>query len=108
MTKIVKLVVCLGSVAMAWASAAKPYEVNFNNPAQVNGTELKPGTYTVEVAGDKAMIHGKKQSVEAAVKVEEGNERYFTTIVRYIMVDGKYRIGSICLGGTKTKLIFEN
>jgi hypothetical protein len=108
MMKIAKLVVCLCSVAMAWASAAKPYEVNFNNPAQVSGTELNPGTYTVEIAGDKAMIHGKKQSVEAAVKVEEGNERYFTTMVRYTMVDGKYRIGSICLGGTKTKLIFEN
>ena len=29
MMKIAKLVVCLGTVAMAWASAAKPYEVRF-------------------------------------------------------------------------------
>ena len=108
MMKIAKLVVCLCSVAMAWATAAKHYEVNFNNPAQVSGTELKPGAYTVEIVGDKAMIHGKKQSIEAAVKVEEGNEKFSSTLVRYTMVDGKYRVGSICLGGTKTKLVFEN
>ncbi len=108
MMNIAKLVVCLCSVAMAWASAAKPYQVNFNNPAQVSGTELKPGAYTFEVDGDKAMIHGNKQSVEAAVKVEEGSQKFSTTTVRYNMVDGKYRIGEIWLGGTKTKLIFQN
>jgi hypothetical protein len=108
MMKIAKLVVCLGSVAMAWASAAKPYEVILNNPAQVSGTELKPGAYSVEIAGDKAMIHGKTQSVEVSVKVQEGDQKFSATTVRYSMVEGKYRIDEIHLRGTKTKLVFNN
>jgi len=93
---------------MAWANAAKAYDVTFNTNAQVSGTELKAGIYSVEVAGDKAMIHGKKQNVEAAVKVQEGDEKFFSTTVRYSQVDGKYRIDEIHLGGTKTKLVFNN
>jgi len=108
MMKIAKLVVCLGTVAMAWASAAKPYEVVFNNPAPVSGTELKPGAYKVDVAGDRVMIHGAKQSVECSVKVEESDKKYSATTVQYSMVDGKYRINEIHLGGTNMKLVFNN
>jgi len=108
MMKIAKLVVCLGTVAMAWASAAKPYEVVFNTPAQVSGTELKPGAYKVEVAGDKAMIRGDRQSVECSIRVQEGDQKFSATTVRYIMVDGKYRVDEIHLGGTKMKLVFNN
>jgi len=108
MMKIAKLVVCLGTVAMAWASAAKPYEVILNNPAQVSGTELKPGTYKVDVTGDKVMIRGAKQSVECSVKVEENEQKYSATTVRYNLVDGKYRVNEIHLGGTNMKLVFNN
>ena len=108
MMRIAKLVVCLGSVAMAWASAAKPYEVNFTNPAEVSGTELKPGTYNVEVEGNRVMIHGKKQNAECSVKVQEGDQKFSTTTVRYSVVAGKYRIDEIHLGGTKTTLVFNN
>jgi len=108
MMKIAKLVVCLGTVAMAWASAAKPYEVILSNPAQVSGTELKPGTYKLDVAGDKVMIRGAKQSVECSVKVEENEQKYSATTVRYNLVDGKYRVNEIHLGGTNMKLVFNN
>ena len=108
MMKIAKLVVCVGTVAMAWASAAKPYEVILSNPAQVSGTELKPGAYKVDVSGDKVMIRGSKQSVECSVKVEESDQKYSATTVRYSMVDGKYRVNEIHLGGTNMKLVFNN
>jgi hypothetical protein len=109
MMKIAKLVVCLGTVAMALASAAaKPYEVVLSNPAQVSGTELKPGTYKVDVAGDRVTIHDAKQKVECSVKVEENTEKYSATTVRYGVVDGKYRVSEIRLGGTHMKLVFNN
>ena len=106
--KMAKLVVCLGTVAMAFASASKSYNVTLNNPAQVSGTDLKAGDYRIEVAGDKAMIHSGKVSVEALVTVEEGDTKYAATSVRYVIVDGKYRIKGIQLAGTKTMLIFNN
>src|ERR1019366_10263452 len=106
MMKVAKLVVCLGTVAMAWASAAKPYEVVLSNPAQVSGTELKPGTYKVDVAGDRVTIRDSKQKVECAVKVEESEQKYSATTVRYGLVEGKYRVSEIHLGGTNMKLVF--
>jgi len=39
--KMAKLVLCLGTAAMAWASASKSYDVRLNNPAQVNGRSWK-------------------------------------------------------------------
>lgn len=108
MMKIAKLIVCLGTVAMAWASAAKPYEVVFNTPAQISGTELKPGAYRVEVTGDKAMIRGDKQSVECSIKMQEGDQKFTATTVRYSLVAGKYRVDEIHLRGTKMKLVFNN
>jgi hypothetical protein len=108
MKTIAALVVCLGMVATAWASAAKSYEVNLSNPTQVSGTELKPGTYTVQVAGDRVMLHGNNQEAQCTVKVEEGNAKFSSTSVRYSMVDGKYHIDEIRISGTKTKLVFAN
>lgn len=70
--KMAKLVLCLGTVAMVWASASKSYNVTLNTPAQVSGTELKAGTYSVVLAGDKAMIHSGKFSVEVPVTVQVG------------------------------------
>jgi len=108
MMKMATLVVCLGTAAMAWASASKSYDVTLNKPAQVSGTELKAGDYSIEVAGDKAMIHAGKVAVEASVQVQEGDKKYSSTIVRYSLVDGKYRIREIQLSGTKTMLVFNN
>jgi hypothetical protein len=106
--KMAKLVLCLGTVAMALASASKSYDVTLNNAAQVNGTELKAGTYSVVLAGDKAMIHSGKVEVEASVTVQEGDKKFSSTTVRYSLVDGKYRIKEIQLSGTKTMLVFNN
>src|ERR1039458_2641431 len=109
MMKIAKLVVCLGTVAMAWASAAaKPYEVVLSNPAQVSGTELKPGTYKVDVAGDRVTIRDSKQTVECAIKIEESDQKFSATTVRYSMAEGKYRVAEIRLGGTNLRLVFNN
>jgi hypothetical protein len=100
--------VCLATMTMAWANAQAQYNVRINNPAVVAGTELKTGDYRVEITGDKAMIHGKKDTVEASVKVEEGNQKFSSTTVQYSMSGGKYRIDEIHLGGTKTKVVFNN
>ena len=108
MMKMATLVVCLGTVAMAWASASKSYDVRLNNPAQVSGTDLKAGDYSIEVAGDKAMIRAGKVAVEASVTVQEGDTKFPSTTVRYSLVDGKYRIKEIQLSGTKTMLVFNN
>jgi hypothetical protein len=107
MMRIAKFVVCLGFMAALLASAATRYNVSFRSAAVIAGTEVKPGDYSVELSGSKAMIRGTKQTVEASVQVQQGEQKYSDTTVRYNVVDGKYKVSEIHLGGTKTKLVFD-
>ena len=103
-----RLVLSFGTLALALASAASSYKVTLFQPSMVGNTELKPGDYKLEVDGEKAIIKDGKSSVEVAVKVETGNEKFGNTVVRYNNGDGKYHVQEIRLGGTKTKLVFNN
>lgn len=93
-------------LALAVASA-KTYSVTLFQPSIVGGTELQPGDYKVDVQDSKVVIKSGKTSVESAVKVETGEQKFNATAVRYTNGDGKYRVQEIRLGGTNTKLVFE-
>lgn len=91
---------------MAVASA-KSYSLNLFQSAMVGTTELKPGEYRVEVVDQKAVIRNGKVESQAPVKVETGDAKYDATTVRFSNADGKMHIQEIRLGGTKTKLVFN-
>lgn len=104
-----KFGLCFGVLALAVASAASgSYRVTFFQPSIVAGSELKAGEYHVAVDQNKAVIKAGKKSVEANVKVEDASEKYRTTSVVYNNQDGKYLVREIHIGGTHTKLVFEN
>src|ERR1700689_3266361 len=103
-----KLTLSFATLALAIASAASSYHFSIFEPSFVAGQELKPGDYKIELNGDKAMIKAGKQSVETAVKVENGTEKFQETSVRYSNNNGKMTVTEIRLGGTHTKLVFNN
>ena len=103
-----KLMLSFGTLALAIASAASSYRFSIFEKSFVAGQELKPGDYKIELNGDKAMIKAGKQTVETAVKVENGNEKFSETSVRYATANGKMAVTEIRLGGTHTKLVFNN
>jgi hypothetical protein len=105
---IKKLTFSLPVFALAIASAASTYKVTLFQPSIVNGTELKPGDYKIELKDNTAVISKGKQSVEAPVKTETGESKFSSTSVRYHNGDGKYRLQEIRIGGTNTKLVFTN
>ena len=105
---IQKLTLSFAVVALAVASAASTYKVTLFQPSIVNGTELKPGDYKIELKDNTAVISKGKQSVEAAVKTEAADTKFSSTSVRYLNGDGKYRLQEIRIGGTNTKLVFTN
>jgi len=88
-------------------ASAKTYTVNLFQSAMVGNTELKPGEYKVEVVDQKAVIRNGKIESQAPVKVETGEAKYDTTTVRFSNADGKMHVQEIRLGGTKTKLVFN-
>ena len=57
--------------------------------------------------GDKAVIRNGKKVCEAPVKVENADSKYSTTAVRFNNADGEMHIQEIHVGGSKTKLVFN-
>lgn len=102
-----KLLLIFATMALAAASAASSYKVTLFQPSIIEGKELKPGEYRIEVNENRAVIRRGKESVEASVKVETADSKFSSTSVRYSNGDGKYRVQEIRLGGTKTKLVFN-
>ena len=103
-----KILLSFATLALAVASAAPSYRITLFQPSLVNGTELKPGEYKVTLTDNKATITSGKTSVEATVKTEAADSKFSSTKVRYRNGDGKYRVQEIRLGGTNTKVVFEN
>lgn len=88
-------------------ATAETYRVTLFQPSVVKGTELKAGEYRVTVADQKATLVNGKNSVEVSVKVESADQKFASTTVRYTQQGEKYTIAEIRLGGTKTKLVFN-
>ena len=103
-----KLLLSFATFALAVASAASSHKITLFQPSLVNGTELKPGDYKVTVQDNKVVISSGKTSVEATIKTETADSKFSSTTVRYRNGDGKYRLQEIRLGGTTTRLVFDN
>ena len=106
-----KLFIGFATFALAIGMAASSsYKLNLLQPSIINGTELKPGEYRIEVKDNKALVNkGKKTVVESDVKVETSDTKFGTTTIRYSGGEaGKYKVQEILLGGTNTKLVFNN
>src|SRR5580704_18222297 len=90
-------------LALAVASAASSYNVTFYQPVMVNGSELKPGDYKVELKDKTAIIKQGKTVTEAPVSVQNDNQKYQRTAVR---LNGN-QIEEIRIGGTSTRIVFD-
>jgi hypothetical protein len=105
--KIAKLFVCLAAVSVVWAGAAERYKVSLGSDASVAGTVLPKGEYQLDIDGDTATLHNKKNMAKGPVKMEEDAQKHDSTMIRYrIAADGKYSVQEILLRGTKTKVVF--
>ncbi len=106
---LVLAVLALAVVAMAgtFPGGGPTYRVTLVQPAVVNGTVLKPGEYKLNVVADKMTLSSGKQSVEVGVKVENVEEKFEHTAIRYTQENGKAVISEIRVGGTTTKLVFN-
>jgi hypothetical protein len=97
-----KLLIGFAALGIGIASAASDYKVELTQKTQVGGTELKAGTYKVEVQGDKAVFKsGKDVVAQAPAKVENGNQKYSGTRVS---TSGS-KLESISIDGTTMKIV---
>src|ERR1044071_3452508 len=104
-----KLALSFAAFAGLALASAKSYTVSLFFPVKVGATELKAGDYRLELDNNKVVIRsGRKIQSEADVRVEENSTKYNTTTVRVTGAAGNQHIQEIRLGGTKTKLVFND
>ena len=94
-------------VAGLAASGTKSYSIDLHEPLLLGTPALAPGEYHDNVVDQKAVLGNGKAYCEAPVKVESGDCRYGATSVVFTNGDGKMHIQEIHIGGTKTKLVFN-
>lgn len=91
-------------LAVAALAKAKRYEVQVSSAVEAGGTQLKAGTYQLEVDGTSLVFYqGKKEVAKVSVRTEELQTKNDETSMN--MSGGK--LTAIQLGGTKTKLVLE-
>ena len=96
----------LSALACIASAATSSYTVTFHASTVVEGKVLKPGDYKVVVDGGNATFKDGKTEVQAHVTSEQNAAKYGTTSVSYEVVDGKYNVEEIHIGGSATKLVF--
>jgi len=102
MMKTAKVVLCLGTFALAVATAASSYDVTISKPVSVAGTELKAGSYSLQLKGDKATFKSGKNVVEVSATIEKAEKKYSETVIE----GDNANLKEIRLGGTNMKLTF--
>ena len=102
-----KALTILMAVGISVAYAASSYHVTLSKPTTVNGTELRPGDYKLQIEGDKAVLKQGKTEVETNVTVEKAPQKFNLTMVGYTGEDQKV-LREIRVGGTALKVLFES
>jgi hypothetical protein len=101
----------VASVAGTVPAKISTHKVTLTQPAVVLGTTLKAGEYRLNIsagtgAGTVTFTLGK-ESHTVPVKVETNKISYTTDQVQYDQDGDRIKISEICLGGTKTRLVFN-
>jgi hypothetical protein len=82
-------------------------QVILTESAVIKGTALKAGEYRVNVGDSKVIFTLNKESNEIPAKIETSEKKFDQNQVQYDHVGNQTTIKEICLGGTKTRLIFN-
>jgi hypothetical protein len=99
-----KIMLAVATFALTALAASNTFHVTFDEAAWINGTQLKPGDYRVQVEGDKAVLKSGKTVIEAPAKMETADHKFGSTGV---VLDSKQKVQEIQIGGTKDRIVFQ-
>jgi hypothetical protein len=101
------LLLMTASVALTNLASAATYTFKLFDSVTIDGKELKPGSYKLEVKETTAVIRSGKESTEVKIRTENGDRKYDSTSVRYTKDGSKNNLEEIHIGGSKKKLVFD-
>ncbi len=105
---MMKFVFVFATLTLAVASAANTarYKVDISEPSQINGQAVKPGTYTLELKDNHAVLKQGKTVIDTEARIETADKKFAETTVRYTASEPNSKIDEIRLSGTTTKVVF--
>ena len=107
--KLVVVFAILVLAAMAFAGTVPAGKTSFRisimQPSVVNGTDLKPGEYKLNLGDGKITLVQGKISVEVPATFETAESKFDATAIRYREQGGKQNVAEIRLGGSKTRVV---
>jgi hypothetical protein len=103
MTK--KMLFGFSTLAVATALAASSHRVTLYSDSSLAGKELKAGDYKLEINDTSVVLKHGKEIAEAAAKVEEADQKFSTTKIRY---NDRHEIQEIYVGGTNKKVVLTD
>ena len=101
--RIIKLTVGFTALALGLASAASSHSVDLKKTVTIGSTQLQPGSYKVEMQGDKAVFKSGKNVVEVPATLGNGDQKFGTTGI----VTNGAQLVEIDLGGSTEKILFS-
>jgi len=104
---MLKRIAIIALVAVSLASA-KSYTFTVTEATQAGSAQLKPGTYSLKVNGsDVLLMNGEGQKIDVSAKIESADEKFGYTSVAITKDGGTSRILFVKLGGSRSKVVFE-
>ncbi|MGQ9635577.1 MAG: hypothetical protein ACUVXB_15200 [Bryobacteraceae bacterium] len=100
--------VAIALVSFSFASA-KSYTIRISDACQAGTVQLQPGEYKVKVEGSKViLLDNRGRVIEAPAKVEQADQKFPHNSVATSRTESGVRLNWITLGGTKTRIVFED
>lgn len=109
--KLMVVWIVFGLSVAAAKKGPKTYEISLTEPARLGSAQLQPGAYRIHLEGAKAVFSNEdsRQTVEAAVVVHNGQDKYGDTAITFTKSKaGEEQISEIKLHGTRMTLDFSN
>jgi hypothetical protein len=107
--KLVAVLAILVLAAMAFGgtvpAARTTFRITLMQPSVVNGAELKPGEYKLNIGDNKITLVQGKVSIDAPAKIETEKKKFDATAIRYQADGSKQVVAEIRLGGSKTRVV---
>lgn len=95
----------LGVGVMAAVAASGSYKVQLYQNSVVDGKDLKPGNYKIQMENNTAVLKNGKQTVEVPARMETAPSKYASTEMEYL---NNSTLQEIRIGGTHTKIVFSS
>ncbi len=105
--KFLKFGIVFGTFALGLIFAAG-HQMVISSPTWVNGKELKPGDYKLQVQANSVTIQGQETSIQVPAEIQTSAAKHPYTSFRSEDINGKQQLEEVDLGGTKTTILFKS